>query len=111
MAARGEIYWVDWNPSRGSEQSGRRPALIVQNNTGNHVSRTTIVVALTTRTMKKRYPFHVPVPKGVLTKDGTIMCEQMTTIDQSRLDGKPIVLLSDDVMAEVDAAIKRSLGL
>ena len=108
---RGEIYWVDRSPSRGSEQEGRRPALIVQNNTGNQFSSTTIVVSLTTRKMKKRYPFHVPVPTGLLPKDGTVMCEQIMTIDQSRLIGDPIALLDDDIMEEVDEAIRLSLGL
>ncbi len=111
MAARGEVYWVDWDPARGSEQSGTRPALIVQNNTGNQLSSTTIVVALTTRSMKRRYPFHVPVPAGTLQKDGTIMCEQIMTIDQSRLVEKRIALLPDNVMDEVDEALRRSLGL
>lgn len=111
MTMRGEIYWVDWSPSRGSEQKGKRPALIIQNNTGNQLSSTTIVAALTTREMKKRYPFHVPVPAGVLPKGGTIMCEQVMTIDQSRLEDGPIATLSDDVMDEVDEALERSLGL
>jgi len=111
MAARGEVYWVDWDPARGSEQAGKRPALIVQNNTGNQLASTTIVAAITSRPMKKRYPFHVEVPSGVLPKDSTIMCEQIMTIDQSRLDGKRLALLSDEVMLDVDEAIKRSLGL
>lgn len=111
MAARGEIYMVDWSPSRGSEQAGKRPALIVQNNTGNQLSPNTIVVAVTSRTMARRYPFHVSVPNGVLPKPSTIMCEQIMTIDQARLEGKRLALLSDDVMEEVGAALKRSLGL
>lgn len=111
MTMRGQIYWVDWSPARGSEQGGRRPALVVQNDTGNQLSSTTIVVAVTTREMKKRYPFHVPVPLGVLSAESTIMCEQIMTIDQSRLVGDPVALLSDDVMEEVDEAIRRSLGL
>lgn len=111
MAARGEIYMVDCSPSRGSEQAGRRPALVVQNNTGNQLSSTTIVVAVTSRIMPRRYPFHVPVPNGALPKASTIMCEQIMTIDQARLEGKRLALLSDDVMEEVDAALKRSLGI
>lgn len=111
MTARGEVYWVDFDPAKGSEQKGRRPALVIQNNTGNQLSSTTIVAALTTRPMKRRYPFHVPLPAGILPEDGTIMCEQLRTVDQSRLEGRPIALLRDDVMEEVDEAIKRSLGL
>ncbi len=55
---RGEIYWVDWSPSRGSEQGGVRPTLIIQNDTGNIYSPTTIVAACTTA-MNKPYPFTV----------------------------------------------------
>lgn len=111
MTIRGEIYWVDWDPARGSEQGGKRPALVIQNNTGNQLSSTTIVAAVTTREMKKRYPFHVPVPDGILPERSTIMCEQVMTVDQSRLAGKRLVLLADDVMEEVDEALRRSLGL
>jgi mRNA interferase MazF len=83
----------------------------VQNNTGNQLANTTIVVAITTREMKKRYPFQVPVPAGVLPRESTIMCEQIMTIDKSRLDGPRIALLDDDMMEEVDVALRRSLGL
>ncbi|MHB1342726.1 MAG: type II toxin-antitoxin system PemK/MazF family toxin [Coriobacteriia bacterium] len=111
MTTRGEIYRVDWNPSRGSEQGGMRPALVIQNNTGNQLSSTTIVASVTTRVMKRRYPFHVPVPEGTLSEASTIMCEQIMTVDQSRLVGKRLALLSDEVMEEVDEALRRSLGL
>ena len=43
---RGEIYWVDFGKTKGSEQGGKRPALVVQNNIGNKHSPTTIVVAI-----------------------------------------------------------------
>ncbi|MHB9004199.1 MAG: type II toxin-antitoxin system PemK/MazF family toxin, partial [Coriobacteriia bacterium] len=49
MTTRGEIYWVNWDPARGSEQKGKRPALVIQNNTGNQLSSTTIIASLTTR--------------------------------------------------------------
>lgn len=111
MTTRGEVYWVNWSPARGSEQAGQRPALVVQNNTGNQLSPTTIVAAITSRPMQRRYPFHVPLPGGTLPKESTIMCEQLITIDQSRLVGNRVALLSDKVMEEVDEALKRSLGL
>ena len=43
---RGEVYWVDWPEGRGSEQRGRRPALVVQNNRGNRSSPTTVLAAI-----------------------------------------------------------------
>ena len=55
---RGEIYQVNWNPRRGSEQGGIRPALIIQNNIGNKFSPTTIVATCSTADVKN-YPFIV----------------------------------------------------
>ena len=46
-AKRGEIYWVEFDPVKGSEQGGLRPALVVQNDVGNRHSPTTVVVAVT----------------------------------------------------------------
>ncbi|MBM4463895.1 MAG: type II toxin-antitoxin system PemK/MazF family toxin [Chloroflexi bacterium] len=57
---RGEIYWVNWNPLRGSEQAGIRPALIIQNDIGNKYSPNTIVASCTT-TSRKSHPFLVPI--------------------------------------------------
>ena len=108
---RGEIHWVDWNPSRGSEQSGVRPALIIQNDIGNQFSPTTIVAACTT-VVNKPYPFIVPVTRqeSGLPKDGAINLSAILTIDKSCL-GDKCGELSEGKMAEVDIAIKRSLSL
>ena len=46
---RGEIYFADLEPTRGSEQGGCRPVLIIQNDKGNHYSPTTIIAAITSR--------------------------------------------------------------
>ena len=44
---RGEIYWVEFDPVKGNEQGGLRPALVIQNNVGNRYSPTTVVAAIT----------------------------------------------------------------
>ena len=49
---RGEIYYADLSPVIGSEQGGIRPVIILQNDTGNCHSPTTIVVAVTSKTTK-----------------------------------------------------------
>jgi len=43
---RGEVWVVNWNPARGSEQAGKRPALVIQNDIGNEKAPTTIVAAI-----------------------------------------------------------------
>ena len=108
---RGEIYWVDWSPGRGSEQSGMRPALIIQNDTGNRYSPTTIVASISTAS-ERPYPFLVrfTVAESGLKQYSAVNLSQILTIDQTRL-GDKCGELSPTKMAEVDEAIKTSLGL
>jgi mRNA interferase MazF len=111
MIRRGEIYWVDWSPGRGHEQSGRRPALVIQNDLGNQFSATTIVAALTTR-IRRPYPFHVEVSaiEGGLPDDSMVLLEQIQTIDSDRLQER-IGALDSGRMIQVDRALMRSLGI
>ena len=108
---RGEIYWVDWNPGRGSEQTGKRPALVIQNDTGNKLSPTTIVAACSAA-QEKSYPFLVSVTRkeSGLPKDCNINLAVIMTIDKTRLVDKAGEL-TEQKMAEVDTAIKISLSL
>ena len=108
---RGEIYWVDWNPGRGSEQSGLRPALVIQNDIGNKHSPTTIVAALTTA-IEKPYPFLIKVTakESGLPKDSIVNLAVILTVDKTRLTNK-CSELSEARMSEVNDAIKVSLEL
>jgi mRNA interferase MazF len=108
---RGEIYYVDLGTPRGSEQGGRRPTLIIQNDRGNRTSPTTIIAAITSRT-RQAYPCHVniTVAESGLRLDSTILLEQLLTVNQSRLLNL-VGTLSTAKMREVDRAIEASLGL
>ena len=108
---RGEIYWVDWSPGRGSEQSGVRPALIIQNDAGNRHSPNTIVASLTTAP-NKPYPFLVELTaqESGLDKDAAVDLASIITVSKTRL-GDKCGELSQAKMAEVDKAIKVSLAL
>jgi len=111
MVRRGEICWVDWNPSRGSEQKGVRPALIIQNDIGNRLSPNTIVASLTT-TPNKGYPFMVSL-KAVecgLQADSTVDLASIMTVSKARL-GDKCGEVSPIGMKKVDTAIKASLGI
>ena len=111
MIRRGEIYYLNFGPARGSEQAGRRPALVIQNDIGNEFASTTIVAALTSR-RRDAYPFHVHVSakESGLSGGSTVLLEQILTVTQERL-GRRIGWLSLDRMAEVDEALRYSLGL
>lgn len=86
----GDIVYVDFTDnSRDSEQNGIRPAIIIQNDKGNEHSPTTIVASITSQD-KKPIPTHVwikPYQSG-LNRPSTILCEQIRTIDKSRIISK-----------------------
>lgn len=107
---RGDIYYAGLNPVVGSEQGGIRPVLIIQNDTGNRHSPSTIVAAITAKVRKRPLPTHVYLPKGTsgLKRDSTILLEQIRTIDQVRL--KDYIGYADkQVMEQVDKALVISL--
>ena len=88
QCSRGEIWLLDWNPRRGSEQDGFRPGIIVQSDLGNHAdgARTTVVVPLTTQ--GRAYAFYIPVPKSHdngLPSDSWANATQVFTVDKARL--------------------------
>lgn len=107
---RGEIWLVNWNPSRGSEQAGRRPALVIQNDIGNQKAPTTIVAAIST--VVKLYPMNVLVepPEGGLEGPSIVKTSQILTVAKERLE-KRLGRLDPGKMESVDRAIKLSLAL
>lgn len=108
---RGEVYTVDLDPVRGSEQGKRRPAVIIQNDIGNQYSPVVIVAAITSA-RKALHPVQVEVlpPDGGLRKKSLILLNQLRTVDKERLS-KRWGRLKPETMAKVDAALKLSLGL
>lgn len=110
MIRRGEIYLVNLPAGRRGEQGGSRPAVIIQNDTGNQFSETTIVASMTSRVTD--YKFHVRVSSrdSGLDRDSIVMLEQIRTISQARL-GRRVGRLTPAVMQEVDRALHYSLGL
>ena len=121
---RGEIYWVEFDPVKGSEQGGLRPALVVQNDVGNRYSPTTVVVAITRTIPRQPYPFVVAIEpeESGLPARSAVNCSHMATIQQTGPSGRlrpargdsrlcPIGRLDTEKMAAVDKAIKYNLAL
>jgi len=107
---RGEVWLVNWNPARGSEQAGKRPALIIQNDIGNENASTTIVAAISSSV--KDYPMNVKIkpPEGGLNLASIVKTSQILTVDKKRLE-KRIGRLSKEKIEKVNRAIKLSLDL
>lgn len=111
MIKRGDIFYADIDVGKGSEQNGRRPVVILQNNKGNRHSTTTIA-AMITSARKKSLPTHVRVRKedSGLKEDSIVLLEQIQTLDKKRLVNK-VGRLGKVVMDQVDRAARRSLYL
>lgn len=107
---RGAIYWVNLDPTVGTEIGKTRPAVIISNDTGNQYSARVIVAPLTRGGIGKVYPFEVLVPagEGGLAHTGKIALDQIRTLDKKRL-GQLLGELPAERMTEVDQAIRRSL--
>ena len=93
---------ADLNPCIGSEQCGIRPVVIIQNNTGNRFSTTTIVAPITT---------HLVISKRTgIYKKSMILLEQIRIIDKSRLLEK-LSILEDQEIDLMDRSLRISIGL
>ncbi len=107
---RGEVWLVNFNPGRGSEQTGIRPALVIQNDTGNVYASTTIVAAITSTI--KEFPVTVVIPtgEGGLQRRSLVNLAQLLTIDKGRLR-RPLGNLNEPVMEKVHESIHISLDV
>lgn len=100
----GEIYLARFD-GVGNEQRGIRPALVIQNNTGNLYSPNVITLPLTTSVKKIKQPTHVllPVRDTGLIRDSVVLCENPVCMSKERL-GQYITSLSDDYMQKIAIA-------
>ena len=109
---RGEIYWVNLDPTLGSEISKMRPAVIISNDIGNQYSQRVIVAPITSRRTQQIYPFEVRVEigEGGLKESSKVLLDQIRTVDKSRLVRK-LGKLKPNTMEGIDKAIRLSLDV
>jgi mRNA interferase MazF len=110
---RGEIWDVNWSPGRGAEQKGTRPALIIQNDRGNTSLSYPLTIVVSMSRTEREIPLHVritPSEENGLTDFTDVKCEQVMTIEKSRLIRRRGVLTSEE-LNKVDVALKLSLDL
>jgi mRNA interferase MazF len=104
---RGEVWWVNFEPSIGGEIHKKRPAIIISNNASNKYLNRLQVVPLTTST-DRIYPSEAYVK--INNRQSKAMADQIATVSKSRLL-KKCDELSDNEMKEVERAIKIQLDL
>ena len=110
---RGEIWDVNWSPGRGAEQQGTRPALVIQNDRGNASPSYPLTIVASMSRTERELPLHVrisPSEENGLTDYTDVKCEQVMTIEKSRLLRKRGSITPDE-LARVDNALKLSLNL
>ncbi len=112
---RGEVYWADLVPRSGSEQTGRRPVIVMSHDAFNQTPawKSIIVVPLSTSTSQgKRGPTVVELPGGSagLPKPSLAVCHQVTTLDRAKLTRK-VGILPPEFMQEVEGALKAAMDL
>jgi mRNA interferase MazF len=107
---RGEIWWVNLDPTVGSETAKKRPCVIIQNDVGNARSNTTMVAPLLKGS--KAYPFVVSVEatsENGLDETRGIHLEQMRVVDSRRIDSQ-LGTLEDKYWSEIEKAVCIVLG-
>jgi mRNA interferase MazF len=107
---RGEIWWVNLDPTVGSETAKKRPCVILQNDLGNARSDTTMVAPLLKGS--KNYPFVVNIEATIdngLDENRGIHLEQMRVVDNQRIEHK-LGVLDRKYWGEIEKAVGVVLG-
>lgn len=104
---RGEVYWVNLDPTIGSEIKKVRPAVIFSNNIQNRVSSRVVVLPITSN-VDKLFPFEAKI---ILEKKlAKVLTDQIRTVDKARL-GSCIGSLTKAEIKDIERAIKMTLSL
>jgi len=97
---RGEIRWADLNPTRGREQAGLRPVLILSHDVFNERSGTVIAVAITGQSQRAGFPLTLELKTVGMRKQSWVKISQIRTLSVERI-GKIIGRASQEELAQV----------
>ena len=109
---RGDIWLADLNPTRGSEQAGKRPVLIFQNDVINQFTTTVLTIPLTTNLRCAALPSCVKITKGEggLKNDSVALCHQLRVLDKTRLHRR-LGSVSHQTKAEIESCVLFTMGI
>ena len=109
---RGEIWLANLNPTRGHEQAGDRPVLIISTN-GFNQGPADLVFVLPLTGKDRGLPFHIPVdpPEGGLTSRSFVLCDALRSISKERLGTQPWGAVSAQTLAKVEDILRLLLEL
>jgi mRNA interferase MazF len=111
---RGDVYWADLIPRSGSEQTGRRPVIVLSHDgfNQNPTWKSITVVPITSSALQaKRGPTVVALPAVAgLSKPSAAICHQVTTLESAKLTRK-IGALPSEILSEVEEGLRAALDL
>jgi len=108
---RGDIWITELDPTRGHEQAGIRPALIIsEDNFNRSGAELVFVIPITSQLKRVRYHVLATPPDGGLPKPSHIKCEDMRAVSHERLVRR-LGKLSDSAMEEVERKLRLLIGL
>ena len=94
---RGDIYWCDLEPTKGHEQKGVRPVLVLSNDFFNKYSQTVIAMVLTSQPQRASYPLTYKLKNMNLPKESWVKISQIRTLSIKRLSNKIGTVDSDQL--------------
>lgn len=103
IPSRGDIVYLDFDPTRGHEQRGHRPAFVISPVGYNRKSSLALLMPITTQ--QKGYPFEVPLPAG-LTIQGVILVDQIKCLDWKARGMRFVESVPEGVIEDVQAKIE-----
>jgi mRNA interferase MazF len=106
---RGEIRWADLNPTRGREQAGQRPVLILSHDVFNERSGTVIAVALTSQEPRAAFPLTLESTASGLPKQSWIKISQIRTLAAERI-GRRIARATEEELARTIEGLNEIIG-
>jgi mRNA interferase MazF len=106
---RGEVRWADLNPTRGHEQAGERPVLVLSHDVFNDRSGTVIAVALTSQEPRAGFPLTLELRTAKLPKRSWVKIGQIRTLSTARI-GRRLGRVADEELAEVLDGLSELIG-
>ena len=94
---RGDVRWADLSPTRGREQAGRRPVVVISHDVFNERSGTAIVMALTSQPQRAGFPLTLEIADLELPKQSWVRISQVRTLSVERL-GRRLGRLSPETL-------------
>lgn len=107
---RGDIYWVRFGKTVGTEIRDPHPAVIISNNWQNEKGSRVVVLPMSSK-IEKIYPFDIYVGKVIPNyKESKIMCEQIKSVSKKRLSKNKVGVLTPELLAKAEIKVKKVLS-